>query len=673
MHAAGVPKEENIMRRSIAAGLGLASSAFFFISDNVSGADLVAALAVPTVVVTGNRFDEKRADLPVGVQIVTADDIGRSGALTLPEVLARQAGFTVRDNSGSPNRQIDLRGFGISGDQNTLILVNGQRLSENETTPADLASVSLADVERIEILRGSGAVLYGGGATGGTVNIITRGPRPGDRSARLGATAGNYGTYGATASASVASERLGLSVNASSLASDNYRVNNDLRQDNLSAELAWFGDRGPVTLRVASGNQDLRLPGSRSEAELATDRRGTANPNDFMSLDSARVAVATVQRVGDAELALDVGHRERKSRSYQFGGFNDVNGRVVNVAPRVRLPFATGQVSHRLVAGLDWDEWDFDNRIPSFGYNGKALQRNLAAYVQDAMRISPDLTVSVGAREQRVRTALSEQSFGQQDASKERTVRAWELAARQNLDAEWLAYAKTGRSFRMPVVDEIRGFGFVPPALLEPQVSRDWEMGLEGVGEGRRLRLAVFRSNLENEIMYVPPPLLGANTNLPPTRREGVEVDGQFTLAPDLTLAASYAWIRARFRDGLIGGTDVTGKEIPLVPRHRAGATLSWQPAPGWQSSVTVTHTGSQVYDNDQTNSFGRRIASFTVVDLAAAWDSGPWVLRAAVLNATSEEYHTYAIANLTTGSFNAYPAALRTFLLSASYRFDRR
>jgi iron complex outermembrane receptor protein len=330
-------------------------------------------------------------------------------------------------------------------------------------------------------------------------------------------------------------------------------------------------------------------------------------------------------------------------------------------------------VSHRLVAGLDWDEWDFDNRIPSFGYNGKALQRNLAAYVQDAMRISPDLTVSVGAREQRVRTALSEQSFGQQDASKERTVRAWELAARQNLDAEWLAYAKTGRSFRMPVVDEIRGFGFVPPALLEPQVSRDWEMGLEGVGEGRRLRLAVFRSNLENEIMYVPPPLLGANTNLPPTRREGVEVDGQFTLAPDLTLAASYAWIRARFRDGLIGGTDVTGKEIPLVPRHRAGATLSWQPAPGWQSSVTVTHTGSQVYDNDQTNSFGRRIASFTVVDLAAAWDSGPWVLRAAVLNATSEEYHTYAIANLTTGSFNAYPAALRTFLLSASYRFDRR
>lgn len=395
------------MERSAAANLGLAWFAFLFSPTQVLGVDKVSGLSVPTVVVTGNRFDEKRADLPVGVQVVTADDIARSGALTLPEVLARQAGFTVRNNSGSPNRQIDLRGFGITGDQNTLILVNGQRLSENETTPADLASVTLADVERIEILRGSGAVLYGGGATGGTVNIITRGARPGDRSARVGATAGNYGTYGASASASVASDRLGLSVDASSLASDNYRVNNDLGQDNLSAELAWFGDRGPVTLRVVSGSQDLRLPGSRSEAQLGSDRRGTANPNDFMSLDSSRVAVATVQRVGDAELALDVGHRERKSRSYQFGGFNDVNGRVVTISPRARVPFEMGSVSHRMVAGLDWDEWDFDNRIPSFGYSGKAVQRNLAAYVQNAMRISPDLTVSVGAREQRVHTALS--------------------------------------------------------------------------------------------------------------------------------------------------------------------------------------------------------------------------------------------------------------------------
>ncbi|MFN8997408.1 MAG: TonB-dependent receptor plug domain-containing protein, partial [Betaproteobacteria bacterium] len=142
-------------------------------------------LSTPDVVVTASRFVQPRRDPAVGVTVITAEEIRASGALTLPEVLSRQAGFTVRDSSGSPNRQIDLRGFGITGDQNTLILVNGQRLSENETTPADLASISLASVERIEVLRSSGAVLYGSGATGGTVNIITRGPQPGERQGRV--------------------------------------------------------------------------------------------------------------------------------------------------------------------------------------------------------------------------------------------------------------------------------------------------------------------------------------------------------------------------------------------------------------------------------------------------------------------------------------------------------
>jgi len=49
-----------------------------------------------------------------------------------------------------------MRGFGIFGDQNTLILVDGQRISENEQIPADLASIPLSSIERIEILRGSG-------------------------------------------------------------------------------------------------------------------------------------------------------------------------------------------------------------------------------------------------------------------------------------------------------------------------------------------------------------------------------------------------------------------------------------------------------------------------------------------------------------------------------------
>jgi iron complex outermembrane receptor protein len=371
------------------------------------------------------------------------------------------------------------------------------------------------------------------------------------------------------------------------------------------------------------------------------------------------------------EAALDIGHRERQSRSFQLDGFNDVNGRVTSISPRIRVPFAIGPVGNQLVAGVDWDEWNFDNRIASFGYFGTATQRNLAGYVQDTLELPTGTTVSLGARQQRVTTALTEQSFGQQDASKERTVNAWEVALRQALGEAWSAYGKAGQSFRIAVVDEIRGFGFVPPALLEPQTSTDREIGLQWAQGGHRLRAAAFRSNLENEIMFVPfAPPFGANINLPPTRREGVELEGQALLSPAWSLGATCTYTDATFREGRVGTVDVAGNDVPLVPRHRASATLSWRPAEAWQANAVVTYVGSQVYDNDQANTFGRRMPAFTLLDLNVAWSGGPWTLRAALLNATGEKYYTYAIA--TGSTFSAYPAALQTLLVTAEYRFGR-
>src|SRR5262245_29013034 len=81
------------------------------------------------VVVTATRFPDVKRDLPVGVTIITAEDIQKSASSNLAEILAQFGLVNIRDNTGSPNQQVDLRGFGISGDQNTLVLVDGIRWS----------------------------------------------------------------------------------------------------------------------------------------------------------------------------------------------------------------------------------------------------------------------------------------------------------------------------------------------------------------------------------------------------------------------------------------------------------------------------------------------------------------------------------------------------------------
>lgn len=637
--------------------------------STVAGADLSSGLSVPPVVVTASRFQEAGDSLPVGVEVITRGQIEASGVVTLPEVLGQQMSIVVRDNSGGPNRQIDLRGFGAFGDQNTLVLVNGQRISENEQTPADLASIALANVERIEIMRGSGAVLYGTGATGGTINVITRSPDPGDRDVRLAATGGSYGTWGLSASGSAGSERVAVGFNVAHLASDNYRRNNDLVQDNLQAQLRWFTVRGPISLVVARSRQDLRLPGERTASQLVSDRRGTSKPDDASSLEATRTVLSTTQAFEWGDAAVDAMYRDRHSQSFQFGGFNTIDSRVLGISPRIRVPFSTGSVAHELIAGLDWENWAFDNRIDGLSYSGTAEQENGAVYFQDALRTATGTTVTVGARHQRARSGLDE---GGTVSSRLRHVGVYELAVRHAIVADWSAHAKMGRSFRLANVDEVRSFGFGPPNLLEPQKSIDREIGAQYAARGRTLRLTYFWSRLTNEILFDP--VAFSNVNLPPTERRGVEFEAGARLTDRWQVRGTYTWLRATFREGTFGGSTVGGNDIPLVPRNKASVTVSLQADAATRVATTATYVGRQRFDNDQTNTYPIRMPAYTVVDVSVIHDHGPWRVRGSITNLLGAQYYSYALANVPAiGTFSAYPAAGRALLVTAEYGIDAR
>src|SRR5829696_1317433 len=84
------------------------------------------------VVVTATRFADSKRDLPVGVTVITADDIRKSASSNLGDILAQFGLLQIRDLAGTQNQQLDLRGFGITGDQNTLVLLDGLRISEND-------------------------------------------------------------------------------------------------------------------------------------------------------------------------------------------------------------------------------------------------------------------------------------------------------------------------------------------------------------------------------------------------------------------------------------------------------------------------------------------------------------------------------------------------------------
>jgi iron complex outermembrane receptor protein len=642
------------------------------------------------VVVTATRFPEQRLDAPIGMSVITAKQIAESAAKTLPQLLSQEAGIVTRDNTGGPDTQIDLRGFGITGDQNTLVLLNGQRLNDIELTTIGWSAIPLDSIERIEILRGSGAVLYGGGTTGGTINIITKTPAQGAGAANVAASTGTYATNEVRAGASVAGESLGLNVFAGDFTTDNYRANNALEQQNLNGSVRWFGPAGDLGLLVDVDRQNLRLPGARTDVQLETDRRGTATPDDFATREGVKGGLGGSYDLGFGRLAADVGYRDTTRTSflkdYSGGGFDtftDTHSRVWSFTPRLKVPYEAAATQHSLVIGIDLDYWDYLSRRAASrdllaanpSAHITATQRDQAIFAQHNSAFPTGTKLTLGARVQRIAMTAQDSVNPAAYASGSKNSRpiAWEIGLRQELTPATSAYARAGQSFRLPTVDEVYSQFGGPNfdaivTLLEPQTSHDYEAGIEYRSGPLRVRTSAFAIYLKNEIYFFVPTF--SNINLPPTRRRGVELDASAAISPAVSLFGNASVTDARFREGVIGGVDISGKVVPLVPRVKVNAGIASQLSTGTRVSAVARYVGTQYYDNDPDNSFPTRMPAYTVVDVKFTHTVDKLTLGFAINNLLNKLYYSYAVASRSSPTFNAYPQPDTTFLLTAAYRF---
>jgi iron complex outermembrane receptor protein len=622
------------------------------------------------VIVTATRFEDRYLDKPVNVSIIAAEDIKNSTARTIPELLRQLPGIRTRDSSGSPNKQVDMRGFGISGDQNTLVLLDGVRISENEQTTVNWVGIPLNAIERIEILRGSGAVLYGGGATGGTINIITKTPMPGQRSASIYGGAATYGTSEAGVGANLAGESVGLRFNASYLDSDNYRDNNELRQKNALADLRWAGNRASVSLKAGADEQKLRLPGALSEAQIAANPRQAATPQDFSNRTGGFLNVGGAWAAGAGDLAADLGYREKNIHASIIGSPIDSDTSVWSFSPRLKLPHQLGGWRHHLVVGVDWDDWSFLNKTSVFGQPREpdAFQRNQAVYLQNSTAIGDAWNLSLGGRLHRVEYGVTDLANPSQSDERTRNLTAYEIGVRYRASAALSPYAKIGTSFRVPNVNDVYNLFTGVVSLLEPQTSHEQEIGVDiRYGPGT-FRLALYHMTIDNELYFDPAAF--TNRNLPPTRRQGVEAEGKWRFARSFDLFVNYTYAVSEFRSGSIGGVPIAGNEVPLVPRHAANAGAGWAFAPRARADIVASYVGEQVFDADETNTFGRRMPAYTVVDLKLTYANGGWLFGAGVKNLFDEQYFSYGVYDSFTPTYFAYPQPERSVFVTAQYSF---
>ncbi len=127
------------------------------------------------IVVTANKVQEPISDIPKHVTVITSEDIKESSAKNIIELLTKEAGVNVRTTFGNDKQAVvDLRGMGDTAASNVIVMVDGLELNAPDQSGPSISSVPIEQIERIEIVRGAGSVVYGSGAVGGVINIITK-------------------------------------------------------------------------------------------------------------------------------------------------------------------------------------------------------------------------------------------------------------------------------------------------------------------------------------------------------------------------------------------------------------------------------------------------------------------------------------------------------------------
>ena len=576
----------------LAAGLALALCACLPVAAQSPADD---AIRLDAVVVTASRAIQPIAPDLSASTVIDRAAIERAQAPDLIDLLARQSGVDV-SRTGGPGSVSTL--FLRGGNSNhVLVLVDGVRVNSAQQGLFDFSQLPLDRIERIEIVRGPRAALWGSDAIGGVIQIFTR--APGDDAAQL--RAGSFDRREAAAQWGASGERGSFGIGGGIVDVGGYNIS-------TPSNFSFDPDRDGFE------NRHVSLAGRSSLGSQALAGSLLATNGD-VEFDRGRTAVQT--RSGSASLggpladawlhSLALGHnRESLVTTSAFGsGFTSRRSSLdwihdIALAPEQALLFGINRVDEDAVSRNAAGGVVYDRSRANTGLFGAwrgafdAQQFDLAARVDDNSQ------------------------FGRTTSAQA----AWGL----EFTEQWALRASWGQGFRAPSTNELYSPGFsrlfAGNPLLKPERSRSLEAGLDWRNEANRLSLSAYRTRVADLIAFAGATFGATNINLADLR--GVELEGATSLGR-VEVRGNVGWQRAE--------NAVTG--AALLRRAPRKANLS--------IDLPITETlriGVDATAASRRQDFNRALAGYTRLDLRAEAALGAgWVVRARIENLADRDY----------------------------------
>ncbi|GAA4356459.1 TonB-dependent receptor [Kangiella marina] len=621
-----------------------------------------------TVVITASRFKEESVRLPTNITIISKEDIERSNATQVVQLLKRVAGIQISSVSGKTT--VSMRG--ISAEQasnNVLIQVDGRRLNYTDIAAPDLESVLVSDIERIEIIQGAASTLYGDQAVAGVINIITHSGKNKESNASL--TGGSYGTAQANLNLNHAlNQDWSFLLSANYLETDNYRDHNEREQSQLALKFHYLTEMSDWLFEFNTNHEDLDTPGALLEPDLSEPTQSRPEfANDYVNTQQDVLRVFGQETIDNNwKYAIDVNYLDSDIDSINsFVGFptttvNTTDRTQWSVYPRIKGQWQTDSGSIDWTNGVDYDHAEY-----AFSLLGRSNEQEVKSlYSQLFIPLSKRTDIEVAARYARVEDDLIDLTIYPGGISLKNSATAYDIGVSHQFDRDSRGYVRYSDNYRFAKVDE-QSYTADGVIGLEPQTGHSLELGYERGLKYGFLKLSAYRLELDDEIFFdpaaTPPPAAffpGANVNGGRSERIGLMVDYQAELTDDINSGVNYHYVDAEIKRG---EPSSQGNSIPGVSEHTANAWIDWQIDSISNGYLEVNYRSDRYQEGDVSNT-QPKIASHTVLNSAINWSWEQLTLGIRVDNLLDKEYIDYA-------QFGGYyPANGRYGYVKLSYRF---
>lgn len=623
-------------------------------------------------IVTASRIPEAPNAVPYAIQTITLEDISKSGVRTVNEALRVLGGIQGSINtSGGRDQVLDMRGFGEESASNQVILVDGVRQNEGDKTGVDLGWITINSVDRIEILRGSGSVMYGEGASAGVINVITK-KDVDETDDKVLLAGGSNGTRELRLSKFLPSGNWRTLVTMNRYLTDNHRENYAYQGSSLRLNSHWADDATTLSIGFAADESRMGLPGGLNVSDALSRPSFSYKPNDRGSstLGSLTLAADTVLGAG-WHGAVDVSRRLRSTDAVYV--LDDQTVSNLNSMSRIGVrswwDINTFGLKSVFVVGVDQERWGEARRsVYSSGPSHQNIdQTSDAVYFRQSTMLSPQASAFWGAR----RTLSDRVSSGSTVGALKARNNSWEAGGTLALSQNEKFFLRLGQGVRLAKADEFAtcypDYGSCSDTVnkLKPQTSKDAEVGFEQRSEHSSHEVRIYQSRIRDEIGLDADKGFGYEVaNFSPTIREGLEYTFSSDLSKAWTVGGAIAVRSAKFK-----GEPLNGNEVPLVSRYFGTANLRYN-IDGRSSLMFVSQIqSSQVVSGDIRNACSDRLPGFGIATLKYTQQREKYTWRAEMNNVFDRSYYNFR-SRCDATKKSVYPEAGRTILVALERAF---